>query len=338
VRQPEVVRLLALLVALALAAPALLTARRLLVAGGAMLELLGEGRRPLLSALAPEPRRETLRLPGVAADRYRAPRLGAAAPLLLVHGFTPEGKDDPRVRRAAGLLARAGFEVTVPTIPGLTQGRLRPADVEPVVSSVAALAAASRRAVTVVSVSVGAGPALVAAADPRIRDHVGTILCVGGYASAVELLRFFLTGDYAWGEAAGHVDHDPRLVTAFVEANADLVDPATGRALAAGDRARIAAVLAAPPPALRRVLDALSPERVAGEIRAPLILVHGRGDRAVPFTESLRLAAARPERTSVVLVGVLGHVEQPAALGAAHLGDLLALWVLMYRLCLPTWG
>ena len=42
------------------------------------------------------------------------------------------------MREAAALLARAGFDVAVPTIPGLTRGRLRPDDVEPVVATLAA--------------------------------------------------------------------------------------------------------------------------------------------------------------------------------------------------------
>ena len=144
--------------------------------------------------------------------------------LVLVHGATAEGKDDPRARRAARLLARAGFDVTLPTIAGLTRGRLRPDDVKPVI---AAVAAAERPAV-VVAVSVGSGPALLAAADPRVRDRVALVLTLGGYGSATELVRFYLTGDYEYGAIAGHRDHDPELVRAFVAANADIAaDPAT---------------------------------------------------------------------------------------------------------------
>jgi pimeloyl-ACP methyl ester carboxylesterase len=332
VRQPEVARLLTLVLALVLAAPPVLSAGRLLVAAVTLTELLSPLRLPVLSMLTAEVQRDPWPLPGVAADRYQAPALRASVPLVLVHGFAPDGKDDPRLRPAAAVLARAGFDVVVPTIPGLTRGRLRPLDAEPVVKAISALASARARPVAVVAISVGAGPALLAAADPRVRDHVGIAVSIGGYASAAELLRFFLTGDYAWGPTRGHVDHDPQIVAAFVEANADLVDEPTHQALARRDPARISALLAAPPPGLRSVLEALSPERVAGDIRAPLILVHGRGDRAVPYTESLRLAATRPARTSVVLVGVMDHVEGPARFQVSQLRDLLALWLVVYQL------
>ncbi|MGH7393272.1 MAG: alpha/beta hydrolase family protein, partial [Candidatus Rokuibacteriota bacterium] len=82
-----------------------------------------------------------------------------------------------------------------------------------------------------------------------------------------------------------------------------------------------------------RLLDALSPERAAPRIPARLVLVHGRGDRAVPFTESLRLAAARPERTRVVIIDAIGHVEAAGRSGPfGAWRDLAALWAVMYGL------
>jgi hypothetical protein len=50
----------------------------------------------------------------------------------------------------------------------------------------------------------------------------------------------------------------------------------------------------------------------------------------VPYTETLRLAAARPERTTVALVGVVAHVE--GARGWASVRDLLTLLGVTYGL------
>jgi pimeloyl-ACP methyl ester carboxylesterase len=324
VRQPEVGRLLALVVAALLAVPVARVARDLVLAVAFLVEFLSAGQQRPLTALTSAPRRESLPVAGVAADRWVG--LGAM-PLVLVHGYAPAGKDEPRVRAAAALLARAGFDVAVPTIPGLTRGRLRPDDVEPVV----AILAARDVPTVVVAVSVGAGPALLAAADPAVRDRVRVVLSLGGYASAPELLRFFLTGEYGWGDVRGRVVHSPEVVRAFVEANADLLETPARDALA--DPARAAAVLAAPPPPVADLLARLSPERVAREIRARLVLVHGVDDPAVPYTESLRLAAARPERTRVVLVHLVGHVEgaQPRSWAAA-VRELGALVLVVYGL------
>jgi pimeloyl-ACP methyl ester carboxylesterase len=300
VRQPEVARLLALAVAALLVVPVVRAAADVVLATAFLVELLSAGHYRPLSTLTGAPRREPLAIAGAAVDRWG--RRGGA-PLVLVHGYAPAGKDEPRVKKAAALLARAGFDVAVPTIPGLMSGRLRPEDVQPVVATLAARGAPT----AVVAVSVGAGPALLAAADPAVRDRVRVVLSLGGYASAAALLRFFLTGEYAFEGVRGRVVHDPTVVRRFVEANADLLDTDAQAALA--DPARAAAVLAAPPPPLADLLARLSPERVAREIRARLVLVHGVDDRAVPYTESLRLAAARPADTRVVLVHLVEHVE-----------------------------
>jgi len=308
-------------------APVVCAARTALLAGAFLVEFLTRG-RPVLSMLTDPPTRRPLALPGTAADLYLHAGLDAGRPLVLAHGFAPEGKDDPRVRDAAGLLARAGFDVAVPTIPGLTRGRLGSEDVEPVVG---ALAARGGRTV-LVGVSVGAGPALLAAADPRVRERVSAVLSLGGYASAVEVLRFWLTGAYAYEGVRGRVEHDPELVRMFLRANADRLGPASRAALEAADREAAGRLLDAPPPDLRRYLDALSPIRVASGIGASLVLVHGRADRAVPYTESLRLAAARPDRTTLVLVGLVEHVEGARGRGWSEARDLFALWRVMYAL------
>jgi fermentation-respiration switch protein FrsA (DUF1100 family) len=338
VREPQVARRPLLLAALALllVAPLLLRAGWTSVLSAAfLLEFLSAGRVPALTAITPEPVRAPLPVPGVAADLYTgaecagyvadartdAPsaglpgRSGAAAgdgwrgracSLVLVHGLAPAGKDDPRLRRAARLLARTGAAVAVPTVPGLTRLSLDAEDVEAVVATIAAMPPPVR----VVGISVGAGPALLAAADPRVRDRVALVLSLGGYASARELARFYVTGH-------------PDLARRFAEANPDLMDPTARRALATGDLEHLS-------PALRRRLDALSPARVVADLRARLLIVHGRDDPAVPFTESLRLAAAaRALRPRVVIVGAIAHVE-----GGGHrqILDLLLLWAVTREL------
>ena len=328
--QPQVARLTTLVLALVVAAPVVCAARTALLAGAFLVEFLTHGRPAALSAVTDLPVRRPFPLGGASADLYVHAGLVPGSPLILVHGLSPEGKDDPRLQDVATLLARAGLDVVVPTIPGLTHGRLGPEDVEPVV---AALDARAGKA-AIIGVSVGAGPALLSAADPRTRDRVSVVLSLGGYASARETVRFWLTGSYAYDGVRGRVDHDPTLVRMFVAANADRLDPGSRARLEAGDRDAAARLLDAPPPELERYFEALSPLRVASQIRARLILVHGRADRAVPYTESLRLAAARPDRTILVLVGLVGHVETAAAAGSgwSDVRDLFTLWRAMYAL------
>lgn len=284
---------------------------------------------------------------------------------MLVHGLSPEGKDNRELRQAGRLLARAGFAVAVPTIPGLTALRLRPQDAEPIVAAIQAVAERIRaRSVAVVGVSVGAGPALLAAADPRVADQVGVVLSLGGYASTVELLRYFLTGHYGFGTVAGSAAPNPEGARLFLRANLDLVkDPRDRARLAAWldapaaaapaglsregaaiaalvenrDPARVEPLIQALPPALQRLLEALSPERVVPRLKARLILVHGRNDPTVPFTESLRLAEAARRggvQTRLTIVGVVEHVE--AAGGSDgwryQIRELATLWAVTFDL------
>jgi pimeloyl-ACP methyl ester carboxylesterase len=317
-------------------------------------ELLSDGGWPWLSASSRAPVREpSIETPGLAAHVWR-PAGGAPWPaLVLVHGLTPEGRDDGRLGWAAELLARAGFRVVVPDLPALRRQQLRPEDA----GAVAAALGVARRPAAIVAVSVGVRPAVAAAADPAVAARVRLVLSLGGYAEARELVRYFTTGAYALGELGGRVQFDPALARAFMGLNLDLVrDPADRAAVAAAlqggslpatagaearavlallenrDPARVDALLAALPAETRALLDALSPARLVGRLPSRLVLVHGRDDPAIPFTESLRLAAAaNPRRTRLVLVDLFAHVEGRRP-GWRQLRDLLGLWTAVYEL------
>jgi pimeloyl-ACP methyl ester carboxylesterase len=53
------------------------------------------------------------------ADRYQPADRAPRATLVLLHGLTPAGRREPRLERFATTLARAGFRVLVPDLPGL---------------------------------------------------------------------------------------------------------------------------------------------------------------------------------------------------------------------------
>ncbi len=353
--------------ALGLALPALASGQTACLATAFLIEFLSDGRLAALSALTPAPITEPLPLRAGATATLSRPVSLSHAPLVLVHGLAPRGQDDPKLQRAARLLARAGFWVAVPTVPGLTALRLRPQDAEPVVAAIQAVAERIKaRPVAVIGVSVGVGPALLAAADPRVADRVSRVLSLGGYASTVELLRYFLTGQYRFGPVAGSAPPNPDGARLFLRANLDLIEnpgdrarlaawlDAPGSAAPAGlspegvsvaalvenrDPARVEALVRALPPALRRLLEALSPERVVARLRGRLIVVHGRNDPAVPFTESLRLAEAASRAgvpSRVVVVGAVEHVEARERPGRwwHRRAEVAALWAATFDLLL----
>ena len=212
----------------------------------------------------------------------------------------------------------------------------------------------------VVAVSVGLGPTLLALTEPEPDRRVDRLASLGGHAEARELIRYFTTGSYGFGGEGGRSPVDPGLVTGFLRLNLDIVrDPgnreAVGVALESGtgpaqagslgpegravlallanrDPVQVDPLLAALPDETQRLLDRLSPARLVSRFPGRLILVHGRDDPAVPFTEALRLrAAAPPGRTRLAVVGLLGHVEGLAG-KAALAQDGLRLGALTYAL------
>jgi fermentation-respiration switch protein FrsA (DUF1100 family) len=330
-----------------------------------LVEFLTEGQRPWLSRLTPPPRVEALAgsatSGGPPADLWRpgGRELGPRPGLVLVHGLTPDGRRDARLAWTADRLARAGLLVAVPELPALRAQQLRPDDAEPVRAAIEALAAhplRRRGPVAVLAVSVGLGPVALALNAPPVAEHVGLIVALGGYGEARELVRYFTTGAYAFGGHAGRVAVDPALGSAFLARNPDLVPDPRDRAAVLdilagrpvprepgpGARAvlavlqnrepeRVDALLRALPRETRQLLDTLSPARHLGRGRARLLLVHGQDDPAIPYTESLRLAAAAPGRARVVLVRLIHHVEGQAP--AWHrLVDLWRLWTVAYEL------
>ena len=326
-----------LAVALILALPTLLAGWALLISASFLVEFLSEGRWRPLSAISGSVVVESLTTHvgprASVVDLYRLSG-GPSNPagLVLVHGLSQQGKGDPRLRQAASLLARAGWAVAVPTVEGLTILRLRPDDALTIVAAIQALVQAGYRPVAVLGVSLGAGPALLGAADPRVSSDVSAVLALGGYASAVELLRFTLTGAYRFDGVAGRRPVSEPAIAQFALANADLLDGASRQLVDNRDPAALDALVAKLTPSTRHLLAALSPEIVLGRLRAtPLYLIHGRGDPAVPFTESLRLEraarAAGHRDVHVVIVGSLSHIEP---VWSAGLPDLLRLWEGLY--------
>ncbi len=234
------------------------------------------------------------------------------------------------------MLARGGWAVAVPTVEGLTVLRLRPDDSVAVVAAIRALVREGHRPVAILGVSLGAGPALRAAAEPSVSSSVSAVLALGGYASAIELLRYTLTGAFHFDGIGGRRPVDESAIAEFARANAELVDAAGLRLVDNRDPDRFDRLEAELPSQTRRLLAALSPELQIGQLSAPLFLIHGRDDPAVPFTESLRLeqaarAAGRLVRT--VVVGSLGHVEPEQRAGVV---DLLRLWAAFYAFCIAS--
>ncbi|NNG04059.1 MAG: alpha/beta hydrolase [Inquilinus sp.] len=212
---------------------------------------------------------------------------------------------------------------------------------------------APAHAVGLAAVSYAVGPALLAALEPDAAAKTQFIVAIGGYYDMAAVLTYLTTGRYRAGAGQPWQEGQPRGLAKwlFVAVNAERLDDLADRALFAAigrrrqvdpaapvsdlaarlgpqgrallalleneDPDAVPALIAALPPDLRDTFAALSPShRDLRALRARLILVHGRDDPAVPFTESFALAAAvGPGQARLFLIDGLDHVDFRADLG-----------------------
>lgn len=203
------------------------------------------------------------------------------------------------------------------------------------------------------AVSYAVGPALIAALEPDAARHVGFLVAIGGYYDMTAVMTYLTTNRFRAGSSGDWLPGRPHALAKwhFVAVNADkLEDPADRAALALIARRRIAGpaaaiddlaaglgpdggallalldnrdpdavpeLVAALPPALRSTFVGLSPSAYdLSNLTARLILIHGRDDPAVPYTESVALAAAvAPGQATLFLLDGLDHVDFRSELG-----------------------
>jgi len=276
-----------------------------------------------------------------------------------------DNRTDPQLINLSESLARAGIVVVNMTDPTLIDFNLAPADEDAVVQAfnfAGRLSGVDPRRVGIVGFSGGSVLACLAAADPRIREQVAFIALFGTLFNATEVMRDFgrryVVAD---GEQVPfHPYADPIVVMANLVAQtlppdqaqllvdglmpggAGLADPddeltAPGAAAAyhliAGDEPNnVEQNIVALSPAVKQLLNALSPSTVLSEIHCPVYLLHDHNDPSIPFTESRAFDAALTR---------LGHPHEYAELGIFHhtevttgfgLGPLLSDGSKLYRI------
>ena len=220
--------------------------------------------------------------------------------------------------------------------------------------------------VGIAAVSYAVGPAVMAAATPDAGPLVRFVAAVGGYYDLEAVITFFTAGvfragpDEPWQSATPNaygkwvflrsnsdfisLPQDRRLLLAMAERKlrdleAGISDLAAGLSpegrsvyalLENRDPEKVAQLIGTLPARVRAEIRALDLKNLdLGRVSARILLVHGRDDRIIPYSESLALAAAAGEpQAELFLVDNLAHVD----LGPGSLDDQLTLWRAVYRL------
>ena len=230
----------------------------------------------LVKSVTSRPRIAEVRIGGQAATLAR-PGTGKRWPaVVFVNGATERGHLHPEVQRLARGLARAGYLVVVPELPGLRRGQITLQTLAATVGVARATAARSDAKdgrVGLVGVSVGSSLALCAAEDERLSGRVSAVAGIAPYADLEEVARLATTG---------YVRDHGRLVRYDAD---DFVQLAIARSLAAGlparhDRERLVRLLAAIPNERDDPLRDFRPRRLGPQARALVRLLRNRDPRS----------------------------------------------------------
>ena len=169
---------------------------------------------PAVEALTREPRVEDTVFAGKPALVAKPAGEGPWPAILFVNGTVPEGRAYPEVQNLARGLARAGYLVVVPDLPGLTTDEIT----EETVSSTAEMARAVADRpdardgrVGLVGVSTGATLSLLAAENPDVGERASVVAGVAPYTDIRTVLAIATTGHYRQGEEYVSYDADPFL-------------------------------------------------------------------------------------------------------------------------------
>ncbi len=312
-----------------------------------MWDIAAGGERTLWQDVTSAPQERPVRWPDGEGDLY-LPAGGARAAMVLVPGADVLGRDEPRLKALARTFARAGFVVLVPELPELRRLALSRVDADRVAAALRYLGGEWPAApLGVAAISYAVAPAMIAAIEDDLAPRVAFFVGIGGYRDAEAVIRFVTTGSFRPRGDAREFRVAPNHYGrwAFVMANAGRLDSPSDAALLddiarrrLGDRnAEISwqvgalgpsgrAVLAlvenrdpdavtgliqALPEAIRRAIDDLNLALYdLSKLNGHLILVHGRTDPMVPYSESQDLAAAASRaRVSLFLIDDIGHVE-----------------------------
>ena len=312
-----------------------------------MWDIAAGGAPTLWQDVTPAPHESLARWSDGEGDLYQ-PSEPVRAAMVLVPGAAVLGRDEPRLKALARTFARAGFAVLVPELPELRRLALSRRDAERVAGALRHLHDRHPGVpLGVAAISYAVAPAVIAALEDDLAPRIAFVVGIGGYRDAEAVIRFVTTGAFRprgdSREFRVEPSHYGRWV--FVMANASRLDsPAdavlldeiarlrladrdadiSGQAAALGPPGRavlalmenrdsdaVIRLIAALPEGVRREIDGLNLALYdLSKLQGHLILVHGRGDLMVPYSESQDLAvAASRARVSLFLVDDIGHVE-----------------------------
>lgn len=257
--------------------------------------------------------------------------------LVVIHAANEKGKDDPRIQNLATVFARAGFDTYAPTLAHLNRQTFHPLAIEEITEAVNyAKTAKPEQPLTVITFSLSAGPALIAAGQDETRGQIQKLVLFGGYFDIDNVIKFNTTGPetrdpfgiwlFARYYAQFLPENDAKLFYEIAERkwkdpDANITDlaaklgPGGKGALALlenRDPEQVTKLIGELPNELKTFMQTMDPEPWLSRIEASVVLLHSKNDVIVPFQESEKLAAAlrdRQKQVKFIELNIFDHVN-----------------------------
>src|SRR5215210_5847159 len=290
---------------------------------------------PAVEAATEEPVVEDTVFAGRLALVARPEGEGPWPALLFVNGVVREGRNYPPVQNLARGLARAGYLVVVPDLPGLTTDEITEETVSSTVEVAQAVAVDRPNAldgrVGLIGVSTGATLALLTAERAEVRERVSVVAGIAPYTDIRTVLNIATTGHYRSGEE--YVPYEADSFLSYVVARSMFAALPSGgdRDALAGFRTRptgdlspaarsVIELLAnenperfdelyeALPPEIRERMERLSPLAGDERITAPVELASGSRDKYFPISESFAIGRIAADHR-VTVTEAIDHSE-----------------------------
>lgn len=250
------------------------------------------------------------------ADLYRPGDDGRRGAMIFYIGVGQQ-RGNPHVVRVAEGLARTGIVVMVPVSKELSELRVTARETEGVVAAFEYLRSqpyVDPARIGILGISAGGSLVAIAASNPRISDQVRLLELFGSYYSANDMISAIILRQIEvdgerreWQPSPASTDvflnilpssvsasDRPALVALFerkttsIPAGLSPDSRAIAELLANRDPERMPALLGGLPEESRQYLASISPESYVEDLHAELFLLHDRGDKVIPFTESRR--------------------------------------------------
>jgi pimeloyl-ACP methyl ester carboxylesterase len=276
-----------------------------------------------------------------------------AQPIVLLHGMSLLGVDDPRQVRAVNALAAAGFRIICPELPEIRDIQIKAKSIATFIAFVSEILRRSDCTRTgrlaLFAPSFSGAIVLRAAAAPGLRDHIAAVCALGTMAGIRASMNHILLGQgidsyarfivlanyvkckkkYAplagafralavdnWHETASINPLMPGIErTHYAAAAFKKIAPAQRRLVEkiVGDDGARGRIFEELMPLMERELRAYGVLDVAEDITAPTFLLHGKNDDVIPPQESIELAR-RLKSSRLVISPFIGHADTAVSL------------------------